>query len=87
MNSSFIGTLRANRINEYFRMPPYQAECSLVADLSLIYAVDLPYLHTSLNENRIKRVASLSKDAYFLLQMKLAWLMLRPTKDSKRYVL
>lgn len=77
------GNLQANRYTEYFWMPRFE-EQPLIADLSLIFSVDLPHVHQQMQEDPKRRLASLSEDAHSLLRIKLAWFFLRPTTDSRR---
>jgi len=82
-DNSLKGAIQANKISEYFRMPSFEGD-ALVADLSLWCSADLPWVH---NSKSVSRIISLSEDAYFLLKAKLAWLLLRPTKESQRLTL
>jgi len=55
------------------------------ADLSHIFSVSLTDLYEEIKASRVKKIISLSQDAYFLLLIKLAWLFLRPSApDSIR---
>lgn len=82
-DSNLQGSISANRISEYFRMPDFNGD-ALVADLSMWCSADLPWVHKTVKGSKKSRVTSLSDDAYYLLKAKLTWLVLRPTVDSKR---
>lgn len=83
--SSLKGNLRSNKMSEYFWMPEYDGKNALVADLGHIFSVDLEWFHKATNDDKkVKRIISLSKDAYYLLQIKIGWFLLRPVPDSRR---
>lgn len=81
--ASIQGTLKANRYTEYFWMPPIkQKGNALVADLGHMFSIGLEDLYSQVEAKKIQRTISLSKDAYFLLLVKLAWLYLRPASPE-----
>lgn len=66
-------------------MPKIEADGeALIADLSHIYSIDLEFLHGLTDAQKVSRYVSLSKDAYFLLLIKMAWFFLRPSVDTER---
>lgn len=80
------GKLERNFYTEYFWMPaPSKDADPLVADLSHFFSVALEDFHAALNENKITKIISLSREGFQLLLIKVAWFMLRPAApDTER---